>query len=68
MKIKLSDTQKDQLDNLVDGLLHAITEDGVCEPDMSDIKEDDSSYDNVYEDRMNLLYVEALQYLKSNLL
>ena len=68
MKIQLSDTQKDQIDNLVDNLLNAINEDGVCEPDMSDVKEGDSSYDNVYEDRSNLLYLEALNYLKNNLL
>lgn len=68
MTIKLSDNQKDQLDNLIDGLMCALTEDGVCEPNMSDINAEDPAYDHVFEDRMNLLYVEALQYLKNSII
>lgn len=68
MKTKLTDKQKDQLDDLVDSLMHAITENGVCEPDMSDVQADHPDYDNVYEDRMNLLYVEALNYLKNSII
>jgi len=45
-----------------------LTEDGICEPNMSDVKEDHPEYDDVYEDRMNVLYLEALNYLKNNIL
>ena len=68
MKAKLSDEQKQQIDDLIsETILPALCEDGICEPDMSDIDEDHPTYDDVYEDRMNVLYVEALNYLKNNL-
>jgi len=68
MKIKLSDKQIEQLDDLIDGLVHAITENGVIEPNMSDIQADHPDYNNICEDRMNLLYLEALDYLKNNII
>lgn len=69
MKIKLSDKQIEQLDDLIDGLVHDITtEGGVIEPDMSDIQADHPDYNNICEDRMNLLYLEALDYLKNNII
>ena len=68
MKTRLSNKQIEQLDDLIDGLVHAITEDGVIEPDMSDIQADHPDYNNICEDRMNLLYIEALAYLKNSII
>ena len=69
MKTKLSTDQLEQLDNLItETILPALVEDGICEPDMSDAKNLDSDeYDNLYQDRLQVLYVEALNYLKNNL-
>jgi len=68
MKTKLTDEQKQQIDDLIaNTILPALDEDGICEPDMSDKNEEDEGYYDVYEDRMNVLYVEALNYLKNNL-
>ena len=66
---KLTDTQKQQIDDLIEHtILPALVEDGICEPDMSDAKKLDSEeYDNLYQDRLQVLYVEALNYLKNNL-
>ncbi len=66
MKTKLSTEQLKQLDDLIERtILPALYED-VCEPDMGDVE--DNENDDVYEDRKNVLYVEALNYLKNNLL
>ena len=66
MKTKLSTEQLKQLDDLIEHtILPALYED-VCEPDMSDMEDDEN--DDVYEDRKNVLYVEALNYLKNNLI
>ncbi len=69
MKTKLSTEQLEQIDNLIEQtILPALVEDGICEPDMSDAKNLDSDeYDNLYQDRLQVLYVEALNYLKNNL-
>ena len=66
MKTKLTHEQLEQLDNLIaETILPALYEDGICEPDMEDVE--DNENDDVYEDRKNVLYVEALNYLKNNL-
>ena len=66
MKTKLSTAQLEQLDNLIEyTILQGLYEDGVCTPDMSDVKDED--YDDVYQDRLNILYTEALNYIKNNL-
>jgi hypothetical protein len=63
---KLTDAQKQQLDDLIEHtILPALYED-VCEPDMEGVE--DNENDDVYEDRKNVLYVEALNYLKNNLI
>lgn len=68
-KPALTNSQKQQIDDLITNtILPALTEDGICEPNMSDVKEDHPEYDDVYEDRMNVLYLEALNYLKNNIL
>jgi len=66
MKTKLSTEQLEQLDNLIEHtILPALYEDGICEPDMEDVEDNENG--DVYEDRKNVLYVEALNYLKNNL-
>lgn len=68
MKTKLTDAQKQQIDDLIsETILPALYEDGICEPDMSDVKEDHPTYDDVHQDRMSVLTIEALNYLKNNL-
>lgn len=68
MRIQLSDAQRQQLDDLITNtIIPALCDDGICEPDMDDTQEDHPAYDDVYEDRMNVLYAEALKYLRNNL-
>ena len=67
---KLTDTQKQQIDDLiVNTILPALQED-VCIPDMSDMEQEEElplTYDAVYDDRLDVLFGEALNYLKNNL-
>ena len=68
MNTKLSDAQKQQIDDLItQTILPALCED-ICIADMSDVSKSNSDWDDICEDRMNVLYVEALNYLKNNLL
>lgn len=65
---KLNDAQKQQIDDLItQTILPALCED-ICIADMSDVSKNNSDWDDICEDRMNVLYVEALNYLKNNLL
>jgi hypothetical protein len=65
---KLTDAQKQQIDDLItQTILPALCED-ICIADMSDVSKSNSDWDDICEDRMNVLYVEALNYLKNNLL
>ena len=68
MKTKLNQTQIDQLDRLLDFTILPALQEDVCIPDMSDMNEEDENYDRAYDDRTQVLYVEALNYLKNNLL
>ena len=68
MKTKLSIEQLNQLDQLIERtILPALYEDGICDPNMEDVDKEETRYDDVYEDRKNVLYGEALTYLKNNL-
>ena len=68
MNTKLSDAQKQRIDDLItQTILPALCED-ICIADMSDVSKNNSDWDDICEDRMNVLYVEALNYLKNNLL
>jgi hypothetical protein len=65
---KLNDAQKQRIDDLItQTILPALCED-ICIADMSDVSKNNSDWDDICEDRMNVLYVEALNYLKNNLL
>ena len=66
-KTKLTPQQIELLDNLIAMTIEPALQEDVCIPDMSDMKEDHPDYDQVWEDRVNVLYVEALTYLKNNL-
>ena len=65
---QLSDEQIEQLTNLIDEtILGALCDDGICEPDMSDLNEEDPNYDNVWEERANALHAQAIKFIKNNL-
>jgi hypothetical protein len=65
--IQLTPDQIERLDNLItETILPALYED-ICVADMADVSKNDSDWDSICEDRMNILYVEALNYLKNNL-
>ena len=66
-KTKLTPQQIELLDNLITMTIEPALQEDICIPDMSDMKEDHPDYDQVWEDRVNVLYVEALTYLKNNL-
>ena len=67
-KTKLSQTQIDQLNHLLEFTILPALQEDVCIPDMSDMNEEDENYDHVSDDRTQVLYVEALNYLKNNLI
>jgi hypothetical protein len=64
---KLSDTQKDQIDNLIQYTILPALQEDVCIANMDDVPKSDSNWEEICEERMNDLYVEALKYLKNNL-
>ena len=68
MKTKLNQTQIDQLDRLLDFTILPALQEDVCIPDMSDVSKNNSDWDDICEDRTQVLYVEALNYLKNNLI
>jgi hypothetical protein len=64
---KLSQEQIEQLDQLIsETILPALQED-VCIPNMEDMDEEHPVFDDTFEDRSNVLFVEALNYIKNNL-
>jgi hypothetical protein len=65
---KLSQTQIDQLNYLLESTILPALQEDICIPDMSDKNEEDEGFDDCYEDRMNVLYVEALNYLRNNII
>lgn len=68
MNTKLTQNQIDQLDGLISQtILPALYEDICVEPDMSDMVEDHPCFVDTYQDRLNVLFVEALTYIKNNL-
>lgn len=68
MKTQLSQDQIDKLDHLIEFTILPALQEDICNPDMSDMDEDDDNRDNVYDDRLSVLYVEALKYLRNNLI
>ena len=67
-KTKLNQTQIDQLNHLLEFTILPALQEDICNPDMSDMNEEDENYDHAYDDRTQVLYVEALNYLKNNLI
>jgi hypothetical protein len=65
--IQLTPEQIEQLDNLITETILPALFDDICIADMTDVSKNDSDWDSICEDRMNILYVEALNYLKNNL-
>lgn len=68
MKTTLNQTQIDQLNHLLEFTILPALQEDICIPDMSDMTPTYQNYDYVYEDRTQVLYVEALNYLKNNLI
>jgi hypothetical protein len=68
MKTKLTQDQLERLDNLITQTILPALQEDVCIPDMSDYSKNNSDWDDVCGDRMEVLYGEALNYLKNNLL
>jgi hypothetical protein len=64
---KLSDTQKDQIDNLIQHTILPALMENICLANMDDVPKSDSNWEEICEERGNDLYVEALKYLKNNL-
>jgi hypothetical protein len=64
---KLSQDQIDRLDNLIEFTILPALQEDICIPDMSDKNEEDEGFDDCYEDRMNVLYREAINYLRNNI-
>lgn len=68
MTTTLTLNSESELNNLIsETIMPALYEDGICEPDMSDIDEDSETYDDVYSDRQELLVNQAIAYIKNNL-
>ena len=63
----LSQDQLKQLDDLIEQTILPALQEDVCIPNMDDVPKSNSNWDYVYEDRTAVLYVEALTYLKNNL-
>jgi hypothetical protein len=65
---KLTEEQLEQLQSLIEEtILTALSEDGICEPDMSDVEKNHVAYDNVWCDRHEELMEQAIKYLKNNM-
>lgn len=65
---KLSKDQISLLDNLIEFTILPALQEDICIPDMSDKNEEDEGFDDCYEDRMNVLYREAINYLRNNII
>ena len=63
----LSQDQLKRLDDLIEQTILPALQEDVCIPNMDDVPKSNSNWDYVYEDRTAVLYVEALTYLKNNL-
>jgi hypothetical protein len=65
---KLTEEQLEQLQSLIEEtILPALSEDGICEPNMDDVEKDHPAYDNVWCDRHEELVDQAIKYLKDNM-
>ena len=65
---KLTLNSEAQLNDLIsETIMKALYEDGICEPDMSDLDKDSTVYDEVYTDRQEMLVNQAIVYIKNNL-
>ena len=68
MRTKLTEEQKQLLDNLIENTILPALQEDVCIPDMSDKDVyTDKDFDDIYGDRLDVLYGEALTYLRNNL-
>jgi hypothetical protein len=64
---KLSQEQIEKLDDLIAYTIIPALQEDVCIPNMEDMDEEHPAFDDTFEDRSNVLFVEALNYIKNNL-
>jgi hypothetical protein len=64
---KLSQEQIEKLDDLIAYTIIPALQEDVCIPNMENMDEEHPCFDDTYEDRSNVLFVEAKNYLKNNL-
>ena len=64
----LSREQLKQLDDLIEQTILPALQEDVCIANMDDVPKSDPNWEEICEDRTAVLYVEALTYLKNNLI
>jgi hypothetical protein len=67
---KLTDAQKQQIDDLIAYTILPALQEDICIPDMSDMEQEEelpATYDETYSERVDILTNEALVYLRNNL-
>lgn len=65
-KTQLTDKQIQEINRLIEhNILEVLCD--ICEPDMSDIKEENVVREEIQRDRANVLYSQAIRYIKNNL-
>ena len=64
----LSQDQLKQLDDLIEQTILPALQEDVCIANMDDVPKSDPNWEEICEDRTAVLYVEALTYLKNNLI
>jgi hypothetical protein len=67
MNTRLNDAQKQLIDDLIANTILPALQEDVCIPDMGGMDEGHPAYDQIWEDHVEVLYGEALTYLKNNL-
>ena len=63
----LSQDQLKRLDDLIEQTILPALQEDVCIANMDDVPKSDPNWEEICEDRTAVLYVEALTYLKNNL-
>jgi hypothetical protein len=66
-KTKLTEEQKQLIDDLIGNTILPALQEDICIPDMENMSQEHPDYDQIWEDRVEVLYGEALTYLKNNL-
>jgi hypothetical protein len=68
MKTQLTEDQIDKLNNLIEFTILPALQEDICIPDMSDKNEEDKGFEECYDDRVQVLYRQATNYLSNNII